>query len=240
MLVFHATLEKRDATTNATQRITWQTEVGKLFAVVNNDDWNRFFLVDGQQPVDGSHWKLTYSPEPIHPWGGVALVLADAEVIPEEATPTPKPEVTDQSSEDTKESENQGTSEQVDDEATGEKTDQATDTDSEDDSKEEKATQNEGENTKATDLADDGTGEDTDPDNLDKQEDNKDDDDGMRKAEIGVSGTPGDSNYNVLKQLFENSLKPVQKQLTDLNRKVARNEKELARVKNHSSSDPKA
>lgn len=215
MLVFHATLEKRGATTNATQRITWQTEVGKLFAVVNNDDWNRFFLVDGQQPVDGSHWKLTYSAEPIHPWGGVALVLADAEVIPEEATPAPKPEVTD-------------------------KTDQATDTDSEDDSKEEKATRNEDENTKATDLADDGTGEDTDPDNLDKQEDNKDDDDGMRKAEIGVSGTPGDSNYNVLKQLFENSLKPVQKQLTDLNRKVARNEKELARVKNQSSSDPKA
>lgn len=62
----------------------------------------------------------------------------------------------------------------------------------------------------------------------------------MRKAEIGVSGTPGDSNYNVLKQPFENSLKPVQKQLTDLNRKVARNEKELARVKNQSSSDPKA
>lgn len=216
MLVFHATLEKRDAGTNAAQRITWQTEVGKLYAVVNNDDWNRFFLVDGQQPVDGSHWKLTYSAEPIHPWGGVALVLADAEVIPEEATPAPKPEVTD-------------------------KIDQATDTDSEDDSKEEKATQNEDENTKATDLADDGTGEDTDPDNLDKQEDNKDDDDGMRKAEIDVSGTPGDSNYNVLKQLFENSLKPVQKQLTDLNRKVARNEKELARVKkNQSSSDPKA
>lgn len=216
MLVFHATLEKRDAGTNAAQRITWQTEVGKLYAVVNNDDWNRFFLVDGQQPVDGSHWKLTYSAEPIHPWGGVALVLADAEVIPEEATPAPKPEVTD-------------------------KIDQATDTDSEDDSKEEKATQNEDENTKATDLADDGTGEDTDPDNLDKQEDNKDDDDGMRKAEIDVSGTPGDSNYNVLKQLFEDSLKPVQKQLTDLNRKVARNEKELARVKkNQSSSDPKA